>query len=285
MTTRILIVDDHAIVRAGLRLLVDAEEDFETVGEAGDGREAILDARSSKPDVILMDVVMPEQGGIETVPTLLHEHPEMKVLILSMEDDPRYVRATFAAGASGYVLKEAADNELVDAIREVARGGRYVHPERGSSTPRSPPSAKPRRTRADAVKHLEAGAERVIVSAPAKDPDVTVALGVNFDDVYDPDRHRIVSNASCTTNCLAPVAKILHEGLGIRHGLMTTVHAYTGTSACSTHRTRTTGALAPPRPTSCRRRPGPRRRWAWSFPSSRGSSTAMPFASRFRPAP
>ena len=132
MTTRILIVDDHAIVRAGLRLLVDAEDDLETVGEAGDGREAIFEARSSKPDVILMDVVMPEQGGIETLPTLLHEHPEVKVLILSMEDDPRYVRAAFGAGASGYVLKEAADNELVDAIREVARGGRYVHPELGA---------------------------------------------------------------------------------------------------------------------------------------------------------
>ncbi len=84
------------------------------------------------------------------------------------------------------------------------------------------------RARADAAKHLEAGARKVIVSAPAKDPDVTVALGVNFDDVYDADAHRIISNASCTTNCLAPVAKVLHEGLGIRHGLMTTVHAYTG---------------------------------------------------------
>ena len=84
------------------------------------------------------------------------------------------------------------------------------------------------RARADAAKHLEAGANKVIVSAPAKDPDVTVALGVNFDDVYDADTHRIISNASCTTNCLAPVAKVLHEGLGIRHGLMTTVHAYTG---------------------------------------------------------
>jgi two-component system, NarL family, response regulator NreC len=132
MTTRILIVDDHAIVRAGLRLLVDAEEDLETVGEAGDGREAIFEARSSKPDVILMDVLMPEQGGIETLPTLLRERPEVKVLILSMEDDPRYVRAAFASGASGYVLKEAADKELVDAIREVARGGRYVHPELGA---------------------------------------------------------------------------------------------------------------------------------------------------------
>jgi glyceraldehyde 3-phosphate dehydrogenase len=84
------------------------------------------------------------------------------------------------------------------------------------------------RARADAGKHLEAGASKVIVSAPAKDPDVTVALGVNFDEAYDAEAHRIISNASCTTNCLAPVAKVLHESLGIRHGLMTTIHAYTG---------------------------------------------------------
>jgi glyceraldehyde 3-phosphate dehydrogenase len=84
------------------------------------------------------------------------------------------------------------------------------------------------RARADAERHLIAGANKVIVSAPAKDPDVTVALGVNFDEAYDSEAHRIISNASCTTNCLAPVAKVLHEGLGIRHGLMTTVHAYTG---------------------------------------------------------
>ena len=83
------------------------------------------------------------------------------------------------------------------------------------------------RTREGASKHLEAGASKVIVSAPAKQPDVTVALGVNFDEVYDPDAHRIISNASCTTNCLAPVAKVLHGELGIRHGLMATIHAYT----------------------------------------------------------
>ena len=83
------------------------------------------------------------------------------------------------------------------------------------------------RSRADAAKHLEAGARKVIISAPAKEPDVTVALGVNF-EVYDPEQHHIVSNASCTTNCLAPVAKLLHEAVGIRHGVMTTVHAYTG---------------------------------------------------------
>src|SRR5919198_6291244 len=80
--------------------------------------------------------------------------------------------------------------------------------------------------RADAAKHLEAGARKVIISAPATEPDVTVALGVNF-DAYDPDEHHVISNASCTTNCLAPVAKVLHDTIGIEHGLMTTIHAYT----------------------------------------------------------
>ena len=84
------------------------------------------------------------------------------------------------------------------------------------------------RKRPDAEKHILAGAKRVIVSAPATEPDATVVLGVNFDEVFDPERHVIVSNASCTTNCLAPVAKVLHETVGIRHGVMTTVHAYTG---------------------------------------------------------
>jgi glyceraldehyde 3-phosphate dehydrogenase len=81
--------------------------------------------------------------------------------------------------------------------------------------------------RAGASKHLDAGAKRVVISAPASDPDVTVALGVNFDEAYDPESHRIISNASCTTNCLAPLAKVLSDGIGIKHGLMTTIHAYT----------------------------------------------------------
>jgi glyceraldehyde 3-phosphate dehydrogenase len=84
------------------------------------------------------------------------------------------------------------------------------------------------RSRKDAEQHLHAGALKVVISAPAKEPDVTVALGVNFDEAYDPELHDVISNASCTTNCLAPVAKVLHDAFGIRHGLMTTVHAYTG---------------------------------------------------------
>ncbi|HZU40525.1 MAG TPA: type I glyceraldehyde-3-phosphate dehydrogenase [Solirubrobacteraceae bacterium] len=81
--------------------------------------------------------------------------------------------------------------------------------------------------RENASKHLAAGARKVVISAPATEPDVTVALGVNFDEVYDRDSHNIVSNASCTTNCLAPIAKVLHDTVGIKHGLMTTIHAYT----------------------------------------------------------
>jgi two-component system response regulator NreC len=129
---RVLIVDDHAVVRSGLHLLLDAEDDIEVVAEAGDVHDAVFEAREKKPDVVLMDVVMPEQSGIEGAPLVLKEAPEAKVLVLSMQDDPRYVREAFAAGASGYVLKEAVDAEVVAAVREVAAGGRYVHPALGA---------------------------------------------------------------------------------------------------------------------------------------------------------
>jgi two-component system, NarL family, response regulator NreC len=129
---RAVIVDDHAVVRSGIRLLLDREEDIEVVGEGGNAKDAIFRARALKPDVILLDVVMPGQSGIEVLPSLLKEAPETKVLVLSMQDDPSYVREAFAAGASGYVLKEAADEEVVSAVREIADGGRYVHPALGA---------------------------------------------------------------------------------------------------------------------------------------------------------
>jgi len=132
VSIRVLVVDDHAVVRSGLRLLLAAEEDIEPVGEAGSARDAIFQARALKPDVILLDIVMPEQTGLDVLPQLMHESPDVKVLILSMQDEPRYVREAFAAGASGYVLKEAVDNEVVAAVREVAGGGRYVNPALGA---------------------------------------------------------------------------------------------------------------------------------------------------------
>jgi two-component system, NarL family, response regulator NreC len=129
---RAVLVDDHAVVRSGLRLLLDAEDDVQVVGEAGNAKDAIFRARALKPDVILLDVVMPGQSGIKVLPALLRESPETKVLVLSMQDDPSYVREAFAAGASGYILKEAADKEVVAAVREIASGGRYVHPALGA---------------------------------------------------------------------------------------------------------------------------------------------------------
>jgi two-component system, NarL family, response regulator NreC len=132
VSIRVLIVDDHAVVRSGLRRVLEAEADLEVVAEAGNMREAVFEARSCKPDVILMDVVMPGASGIEATPAVLQEAPEARVLVLSMQDDPQYVREAFAAGATGYVLKEAADTELVAAIREVAAGKQYVHPALGA---------------------------------------------------------------------------------------------------------------------------------------------------------
>ena len=129
---RVLVVDDHAVVRAGLRRVLDAEDGIETVSEASSAEEAIREARFHQPDVVLLDVVMPGRSGLEATPDILKAAPESAILILSMQDDPRYVREAFAAGAHGYVLKEAADNEVVGAIREVAAGGRYVHPALGA---------------------------------------------------------------------------------------------------------------------------------------------------------
>jgi two-component system, NarL family, response regulator NreC len=128
----VVLIDDHAVVRSGLRLLLDAQDDIEVVGEGGNAQDAVFRARALKPDIVLLDVVMPGESGIDVLPKLLHESPNSRVLVLSMQDDPSYVREAFAAGASGYVLKEAADAEVVSAVREVAGGGSYVHPALGA---------------------------------------------------------------------------------------------------------------------------------------------------------
>ena len=144
---RVLIVDDHAVVRSGLRLLLDAAAGVEAVGEAGDADEGIRQARRLKPDVVLLDVTMPGQSGIDALPRLLEASPDSKVLVLSMEGDPSYLREAFSQGASGYVLKEAADNELVTALNQVHAGGQYVHPALGARLAKAEGDA---RVRADA---------------------------------------------------------------------------------------------------------------------------------------
>ena len=132
MSIRVLVVDDHAVVRTGLRRVLDAEPDIETVAEAATAERAVFEAIDHKPDIVLLDLMMPGKSGIDGMPALIQAVPEAKILILSMQDDPRYVREAFEAGASGYVLKEAADTEVVSAVRAVAAGERYVHPALGA---------------------------------------------------------------------------------------------------------------------------------------------------------
>jgi len=132
VTIRVLVVDDHAVVRSGIRLLLEAEDDIEVVAEAGTAEEGVRAARLEKPDVVLLDVVMPGKSGIEATPDIRAAAKSAEVLVLSMQDDPSYVREAFAAGASGYVLKEAIDVEVVQAVREVAAGRKYVHPALGA---------------------------------------------------------------------------------------------------------------------------------------------------------
>jgi two-component system response regulator NreC len=128
----VVIVDDHAVVRSGLRLVLEAEEDITVEDEGGTADEAVRLARLHKPDIVLLDVTMPGRSGLSAAEEIKEAAPQASILVLSMHDDPSYVREAFAAGASGYLLKEAADAELVAAVREVAGGGRYVHPTLGA---------------------------------------------------------------------------------------------------------------------------------------------------------
>ncbi|GAB4496021.1 MAG: response regulator transcription factor [Anaerolineales bacterium] len=128
MTPRILLADDHAVLRAGLRLLLTSQSNYEVVGEASSGTETLTLAEQLQPDLILLDLSMPALGGLDALPALRKLVPAAKILILTMHDDPQYLRQALKHGASGYVLKKAADSELLSAIQAVLRGEVYVHP-------------------------------------------------------------------------------------------------------------------------------------------------------------
>lgn len=125
-TIRVLIADDHILVRTGLQMLLNAQPDIEVVAEAADGREALCKAREQKPDIALLDISMPETSGLKVIGQLLRECPSTRVLVLTMYEDPAYARTVLAAGGSGYVLKKATDSELLTAIRAVYRGQTFV---------------------------------------------------------------------------------------------------------------------------------------------------------------
>lgn len=146
MGIRIVLADDHAVVRTGLKLLLDAEDDFEVVAEAGDADSALRTVLGHKPDVLVLDLNMPGlPTSLDAIPQVAERSPDTRVVILTMQEDPEYARRALRAGALGYVLKEAADTELVEAVRRAAEGGTYLNPTLGATlaatpeTPTGPP--------------------------------------------------------------------------------------------------------------------------------------------------
>ena len=125
---RVMIADDHAILRAGLTMLVNTQADMEVVSEAADGVTAVQAATDTRPDVALLDLTMPRVGGMEALREMARRCRGTRVLVLTMHEDPAYLRSALAAGASGYLLKKAVDSELIAAIRAVDRGGTFVDP-------------------------------------------------------------------------------------------------------------------------------------------------------------
>ena len=125
---RVLLADDHAVMRSGLRLLIDNQADMHVVGEAGDGLQAIDQAAALQPDVILLDLTMPRLDGLASLKQIREHAPQSRVLILTMHADEHYLREALSRGAAGYAVKQAADQEVLAAIRAVMRGEVYIHP-------------------------------------------------------------------------------------------------------------------------------------------------------------
>jgi len=131
--TRVALCDDHAVVRSGLARIVAEEPDLEVVGEAGSAEDAVAVARAERPDVFVMDLGLPGTSGIEATRRIVAACPQTAILVLTVHDDVAYLRKAFDAGARGYLVKDAADVELVLAIRQVAAGEQYVHPRLGAA--------------------------------------------------------------------------------------------------------------------------------------------------------
>jgi two-component system response regulator NreC len=136
----IVLADDHAVVRSGLRMVLEREEAFEVVSEAGDADAALRTVLGHKPTVLVLDLNMPgDLSSLDAIPRVQEVSPATRVVVLTMQEDPEFARRALRAGAAGYVLKEAADDELVDAVRRVAEGGTYLNPRLGAILAAAPP--------------------------------------------------------------------------------------------------------------------------------------------------
>lgn len=143
VTIRVAIADDHAVVRSGLRMVLDAEDGIDVVAEAGDVAGAMRVARGHRPDVLVLDLNMPGGSSLRAIPELVETLPETAIVVLTMQQDPAYAREALRAGARGYVLKEAADAELVQAVRASHAGRTYLNPELGARLATEPPPSGP----------------------------------------------------------------------------------------------------------------------------------------------
>jgi two-component system, NarL family, response regulator NreC len=140
---RIVLADDHQVVRSGLRMLLDGERDFEVVAEAGDVESARRCVRGHRPSVLVLDLNMPGASSLEAIPVIREESPATQIVVLTMQREPAFAREALGAGALGYVLKEAADEELIEAVRRAAAGSSYLNPALGARIASEPPPAPP----------------------------------------------------------------------------------------------------------------------------------------------
>ncbi len=143
VTIRLVLADDHAVVRSGLRMLLDSEPDFEVVAEASDVESAKRYVRGHHPKVLVLDLNMPGGSSLEAIPILREESPNTQIVVLTMQQEPAFAREALGAGALGYVLKEAADDELVEAVRNAAVGESYLNPKLGARIASEPPPGPP----------------------------------------------------------------------------------------------------------------------------------------------
>ena len=203
---RIVLADDHKVIRAGLRLLLEAVDGWTVVAEADDADAALAAVDEHKPEILVLDLVMPGRSSIEAIPEVHRRSPETRTVILTMEADPAIAQRTLGAGASAYALKEAADSELVQAIRSVAAGGSYLDPSLGAAIAAPLPEDR-------AVAKLSAREREVLrlIALGHTNAEIAVLLALSLRTVESHRAHIQAKSGRTTRAELVDLA--LHAGL------------------------------------------------------------------------
>lgn len=207
---RVVVADDHAVLRAGLRLLIHTQPDMETVGEAGDFGATLTACRELRPDVLSLDLNMPGGSATSTIETLVREVPEMKILVLTMHDDAAYLKSSLAAGAHGFVVKKSADTELLSAIRALSQGRAFIDLEAIAKT--APSGAAPP-TASGALASLSERELEVFRQLVAGHTNQAIAdqMGVSVKTV-ESYRARLMTKLACRTRADL-TTRAIEEGL------------------------------------------------------------------------